>query len=198
MHRLPPRHAGARMRPLLAAVVAVASLAGCTDPTLLWSKPLILPCPDYRIPAEAANLVAFREGPGRDLTDVDHQGRIVNVRLACAHEIDEDTGTGMVEVDVTPILAVERGPADTDKQATYPYFIAVTDTEQNILFRERLTQKAAFTGNRTRQVFGAQKSTLEIPLSKDKRGKDYIVYVGFDLDREQVEFNRKQIEDRSR
>ena len=42
----------------------------------LWDKPTILPCPDYRILADAARIVQFRQGTGRDLVDVNIDGRI--------------------------------------------------------------------------------------------------------------------------
>lgn len=189
------RHRRVSRAPAWGVLLTLGVLAGCST---FGDEAVRLPCPDYRIPAEAATLVKFRDGPGRDLTDVEHQGRIVTVRLACRHEIDEDTGTGTLEVAISPVIAVERGPADTDRQATYPFFIAVTDTQQNILFRERLTQPVEFQGNRTRQALGAGTSTLEIPLAKDKRGPDYVIYLGFDLTREQVAYNRKQIEDSRR
>lgn len=181
-------------RPAWGLLLVMFAVAGCSA-KMPWQDTQALPCPDYRIPAEAANLVKFRDGPGRDLTDVEYHGRIANVQLACLHDINQDTHTGKLTVDVTPVMLVERGPANTTREATFPYFIAVTDTKKNILFRQRLTQKVAFPGNRTRQVINVEPSTLEIPLAKNQQGHDFIIYFGFDLTHDQLDFNRKQLQD---
>lgn len=174
-------------------LLALFALGGC-NAALPWQKAQRLPCPDYRIPADAASLVKFRPGPGRDLTDVEYQGQIVNVRLACLHHI-KDNGTGKVDVQVTPLLSVQPGPANKNKQIDLPYFIAVTDTKNNILFRQGLTQKVAFSATNARQVLNIDTSTLVIPLAKGQQGQDFVVYVGFELSHDQLDYNRKQIRD---
>lgn len=187
---------------LIAAALAVALSAcetakdGYDRVSLLWSEPIILPCPEYKIVADAAQLVKFRNGPGRDLVDVDVEGQIGNVGLACLSKIDKKTREGSMEIEATVVFSAQRGPANVTRNAILPYFITVTDLNRTILYREKFKVRIDFPGNQTSAKFGGETVVLELPIDKKITQKDYVIYTGFQLTREQLEYNRAAIRTR--
>lgn len=157
--------------------------------------PIILPCPPHFVLEDAANLTKFRDGPGRDITDIEFSARMGELRLGCLSEVDNDTNAGHMELDVSPIVLTEMGASNTSSKAELPYFVVITDPDKNIIYREELTLPVSFEGNRTRLVITAAPTTLELPITPDIRSKYYRVYSGFVLTPEQLEFNRKRIRD---
>ncbi len=178
----------------LAAVALISGLSACdtvSNITNVFEEPVLLPCPTYVIPADSAQIVAFRAGTGRDLIDVEFSGRIVNMQTACKYSINRDTNAGHVDVDMAVQMEVERGPANRNRQAAYPFFIAVTDADKNILYREELSLRVSFAGNQNRQSITAEKVVLEVPLKAGQDGRNFLLFTGFVLNREQLEYNRK-------
>jgi hypothetical protein len=168
-------------------------LGGCETAetvTDYFKKPIILPCPDFRILADAAYYTTYRPGPGRDLTDVDVEGNFDNMRLGCLTKIDKKTRIGIMEVDVILDFAAQRGPANTTRKAVFPYFVSVTDLDKKILYREEFKVSVDFPGNQTGLGFRNEPITLELPLKPELTGENYIVFTGFKLTREQLDQNR--------
>jgi len=175
------------------ALIGALLLGGCSaveTVTNLITKPVILPCPDYRILADAAYYTTYRPGVGRDLTDVDVEGNFENMRLACLTKMDKKTRVGVMEVDVILNFVAGRGPANTTRKAEFPYFISVTDLNRKILYREKFKVAVDFEGNLTGLGFRAEPTTLELPLKPNLTGENYIVYAGFVLTHEQLKLNR--------
>ncbi len=187
-----------RPRDLILALCATALLGGCETTTntldrvsTLWSKPLVYPCPDYRILKEAARLVAFRKGPGRDLLDIEVEGAIGDARLECLTFVDKETKKGRMDAVFSVVFGARRGPANTTRKAELPYFVSVTDKNRNVLYRETFKITVDFQGNQTEMQFVGEPIKLELPLSPDIKSRDYIIYTGFALNRDQLEYNRR-------
>lgn len=156
------------------------------------STPIVLKCPNYWVVADAANVVKFRDGPGRDLIDVDYEGKIVGVRLGCVSDIDKGTRTGTMEVDVTIRFDVQRGPANRDRKARLDYFIRILDPKKNILKGENLSVVINFPGNKTRLQFRNTPLTFELPITSQWPNSYYRIFVGFKLTRDELDFNRRK------
>lgn len=172
-------------------------LSACgADSLPFMEKEITLPCPNYFILEDAASLTQFQEGPGRDITDVLVKARIGEMQLACLTDVDNETDTGKMVIDISPIIAAEMGPANTSNNATLPYFIVVTDPDKKILYREPLTVSVSFQGNKTQVVLIAPPTSVELPITPKIRNDYYRIYSGFELTKEQVEYNRKAIQDR--
>ena len=157
----------------------------------LWDKPTILPCPDYRILADAARIVQFRQGTGRDLVDVNIDGRIEDLAMECLTDLNKDTNSGNMEVAITVSLGAKRGPANTSKQAVLPYFISVTDQKRNVLYREEFKVSVRFPGNQSAIQFFGETVKLELPLTPKVSSHNYLIYLGFQLNREQLLYNQR-------
>lgn len=160
--------------------------------SLLWSDPLILKCPDYRVLADAANLVKFRQGPGRDLTDVNFESTIVGVQLVCESDVDKKTGKGTVEVSVTVRFGAARGPANRDRKARFVYFIRIVARDNRILYGEDFPLTVGFPGNRTKLQFRGEPIVLEIPVTAKRSTNSFTIFTGFKLSPEEIKFNRSK------
>ena len=178
-------------------VLAAATINACDTASLLWRNPVVMNCPEHRVLADAASLVTFRDGPGRDLVDVNVEGQLIGMRLACQTDMEKGDKSGNLEIEATVLFGAARGPANRSRKGILPYFLRVTDTNDRILYGENFKIKAAFPGNQTRVQFHAGVITLELPIKVTDDGKswelsnrDYVIWTGFALPREQLKYNR--------
>lgn len=174
---LPSRRPGIPvLRRLPLALAGLALLAGCA------SEPETRPCPRAVVLNDAARQVKFN-GQGRDLTDVLFEASIRTGQLAC--EYDEN----VLDVDLQVEVTASRGPANADRLANISYFVAVAQQDQTVLARESFDIAIPFPGNRTR-VSGLEEIGQVITLPSGQDGGDYLIYVGLELSREELEYNR--------
>ena len=160
--------------------------------SLLWRDPLVLKCPDYRVIADAANLVKFRQGPGHDLTDVNFESTIIGVQLGCESDVERETGEGKVEVSVTVRFGAARGPANRDRKARFDYFIRIVAHDGKILYGENIPLTVGFPGNRTKIQFRGEPIVLEIPVTAKRSTNSFRIFTGFKLTPEELKFNRSK------
>lgn len=161
---------------LLLGFVGLSLLAGCAG------EPETRPCPRAVVLNDASRQVKFN-GPGRDLTDVLFEASIETGRLVC--EYDDD----VLDVDLQVQVVALRGPANNDRLANIRYFVAVSQTDRTVLARESFDIAIPFPGNRTR-VSGLEEIGQVISLPAGLDGGDYLIYVGLELSREELEYNR--------
>ncbi|MDP4796255.1 MAG: hypothetical protein NWR87_05020 [Rhodospirillales bacterium] len=187
------------MRPFIHAILVLGALtlSGCSSVPFL-KKSVVLNCPNYYILEDAATLTQFRDGPGRDITDILAKAKIGEMQLGCTSDIDSDTNSGKMTIEISPIIAAEMGSANTTEKATLPYFVVVTDPSKNILYREELKVDVSFKGNRTQVILLAPPTSVDIPITPKIKNDYYKIYSGFVLTQDQVDYNRKAIQDRLR
>ena len=173
--RTPPTSRHARWA-LLALLALTAACAGDD------ARPP--PCPEVLRVGEAAKLVKFA-GAGRDLTDVRFEASIEGVSLTC--EYDDDA----VEAALQIAMLARRGPADRDRMAPLSYFVAIADRQDRILARETFDLAVPFEGNQT-ALSVLDEVSPRIPLAGNQNGADFVIYVGFVLSRQELDFNRGQ------
>lgn len=156
------------------------------------------PCPRVNILADASQLTGFRDGPGRDLIDVDHTARITRVGGNCVYKMDKPTEknkkpeTGTLTMTIGLLIAAERGPADADRKARFEYFVTLVDRDRRPIQKTVFPVTVDFPGNVTRATAEEFPIDLKIPLQAKQTGADFVVFVGFQLSPEQVEFNRRR------
>lgn len=163
---------------LLVALAMVVS--GCTNK-------VVPPCPPVRIDSTTAQLTQFKEGPGRDITDVEYQAEIIAYQGECKYS-DEGVEVQMdLDFVIATGAAVKKGPASIYYFAAVPQLFPDPAGKRIFQLRHDL---ASSPGVRERR----QESNIRIfiPLKKDEPGAAYDVYVGLQLNNEQLEYNRAQ------
>lgn len=175
-----------RLRLISGAVLAgaLSLLQGCGIFTTPADSPA---CPRVAVLADAARIVKFKPGQGRDLTDVLYEGQFRDVNGTCAY----DMRRGHVDLDFSVDIEIARGPAETTRQVSIQYFVAVVDPNQNILGKEKFTSTFRFEGNANRAVITEDVSP-RLPLQDVKLGPGYTVLLGFQLSAEELAYVRRR------
>lgn len=175
-------------------------LAGCeTVSDVVAGAPPQPPCPPSSVLDDAATVTKFREGPGRDFIDVVAEGKISGYGGGCHYDFDMKTGEALLTVEVAVEFEAQRGSADKDRKAKFDYFVSIADKEQNILNKGVFNVDIDFPDNRTRRNVTDDNPpvVLEIKLKPEQVGKDFHIFIGFQLSESELEFNRRQREIRS-
>lgn len=144
------------------------------------------PCPRVAILADTASVTQFRPGAGRDLTDVTYEAEITGFKGACEYK---DRGETVVVTAALQIVAT-RGPAGSAEAVSLPFFVAVADRGQSILAKEVFQSRIEFKPGR-RRAGVEEEMEQKIPL-RGRRGTDYEILVGFQLDPGQLDYNRRK------
>ena len=162
------------------AILALAALAGC-------NRGLVPPCPPVRVDSATATLTKFKDGPSRDLAEVEYQAEILGYKGQCVYSKDS------VRVTFDVDFAITGGPGAKGGSTPLYYFVAVPQFFPQLPGKRimqvihKLPAKAG-----AREVFTESSVSVRIPLKKDEAGASYDVYVGFQPDNEQLEYNRSR------
>jgi hypothetical protein len=167
------------MRRFLWLALAGAALAGCST-----AKDDAKDCPRLAILDDVGRLTKFREGPGRDLTDVAYTARLTNADGFCT------TDKSGVKVEMKVSVVVERGPAASGSPVDLQYFVAITNADRQIVAKEVFPTRIPFEANQ--RVAGSVEEIEErIPLPRGADPSDYSIVAGFQLTPEEIEYNRR-------
>lgn len=170
--------------------VALAAVVGIALPACSSKQPPPGPCPRALILADADSLTRFREGAGRDLIDVDFNARFANVVSECEYDVDK-TKAGKMTVRVTSAFAVERGPSNRTRKASLNYFVTLTDDRREPVAKSEFAVGVEFPPNVTRQVLADTPIELKVPIRAGQSGRNFTVYVGFQLTEAELDHNRR-------
>ena len=171
----------ARRRGVLALALASLPLAGCG----FFSTEVPPPCLPVVVLRDAAEVVRYRPGAGRDLTDVIDRATFRQFGTKCDYEKDR------VEVDLVVDIIAEQGPAASSREIRAPYFVAVVDVDGNILAKEVFESVIQLEEGQRRG--GVREETEQIvPLATPNDRRHYEIMIGFQLTREQLEDNRRR------
>jgi len=169
--------------PRRAAPFLMLFLAGCS---LFVSTPQPA-CPRVVLVDEAREVTLYRDGPGRDLTDVRYQGAIAGFSSKCEYDLEE----GRVDVDLDLQLAFSRGPAAREGDGRFDYFVAITDDADKVIAKRVFSVTPEFPPGVTR-VGVTEELTQEIRYRPAKSASGHKIFVGFQLTREQLAEKRRQ------
>jgi hypothetical protein len=163
----------------LGALLGAALLAGCGgDP------PPDPACPRVAIVSELSRATFFREGGGRDLTDIAAETELSLRASKCTF------ARNAVDVELDLAIAAASGPADRTRTYDLDYFVAVVDPDRNVTRQETFRVRMQFT-NQPRALVLEPIST-RIPLPDKARAPGYEVLVGLQLSDEQMAWNRSR------
>jgi hypothetical protein len=143
-------------------------------------------CPKVGILGDASKATQYRDGPGRDLTDVTFETELVDFNGNCKYEDKQTT----VIINFVLQVGATRGPAATQAEAQVPYFVAVVDKQQNILSRERFVARIPFKAGQ-RRVIVADEFEQVLPL-QGRHTSEFEILVGLEIPQDQLNRIRQQ------
>ena len=177
---------GRRYRPVKPPPRALAALfclvlTGCG----LFGDDYVPPCPRAVVLADAQTVTAFRPGPGRDLTDILHEGTITGLASGCEYD------DGIVDFDIDIGFELAIGPASPDGVGHWEYFVVVVDPDQRRVAKRTFTidlqfEQAAFRTELVEQV------SQRIAYAPWPDASGYRIFIGFQLTREQLDYLRSR------
>jgi len=187
----PRRYTAPVARPAVLAVVLMGFLvSACGLVDELTQSDIPPPCPTVSILGNAERVTQFSPGPGRDLIDITAEAKIHDFQARCIYDVDDETGIGQVHVELSVGISAARGAANTNGSAEIPYFVSVTGHDKAVMSKNIFTITALFEGNRYRVSAYDEPVVLSIPIKAPQTGLDFLIYIGFQLTPEQLEYNR--------
>lgn len=168
-------------------VASVAALTACSS-----DESDLAPCPPARVLGDASELTRFGGGSGRDPVDIAFEASFRRVAGECGYR----EGGGDIDVELTVVLDIARGPALDAEAAAFSYFVAVSERSQDasgepaILARQSFAVEVPFPEGRKGLRYT---DTLEvtIPRANGRPVRDYVMYLGFELTDEELRYNRR-------
>ena len=178
------------------AVALALTVGGCgavdeIKSSIFGADEFAPPCPSVAILTDAQSLANFKPGVGRDLTDVTFNARFVDVISSCVYKQKDEQFVG-VDITLQAVFEAERGPADRSRSGAFKYFVAIPQFYPNPQGRSEFAMKVGFPSNRSKLRISDAPVTINIPINAQRSGANYDVYVGFVLDKSQIELNRKR------
>lgn len=166
---------------LASGMLAGVGLTGCSS----VQDSTLPPCPTVSVLADAGQMQLFRDGPGRDLTDLVLDAKLGPITGECSYNRKQ------TEVTVAMKLGLEarRGPASTAKDAKLDYFVAIVDNTDTVLARQEFSAVMNFPPSRG-AVSGVDELEQRITLKDSEQGDAYRVLIGFKLTQDQLDRNR--------
>lgn len=175
---------------LVAAGFLVVLVAGCSGDD---DKDLV-PCPSARVMGEPSELTRFREGPGRDPTDILFEAAFMRVVGECSYDADG----GEIEIELNVVIDILRGQANRKGEASFSYFVAVTERGEEIgpqpavHGRKAFTVQASFAETR-RNIRYTDVLEITIPRPDARSARSYVLYLGFELTPEELAYNQRKL-----
>jgi hypothetical protein len=171
------------IRALLAVIPALAGfgmLGGCAlEP--------VPPCPEVRIDDTTARYTVFKDGGSQGATDVKYTAELVAFDGNCS--FDDDGVEVVMDIDmiVSGGPAVEPGPVDLYYFIAIPRFYPQPEGKQVFNRRHRIP-----SGGARRDRITESNVRIFIPLEDKLTAAGYDIYIGFQLNGEQLRYNRQQ------
>lgn len=165
------------------AIVVALILGGCG---LFGGGPRQPACPKIFLATETSNLIRFRPGDGRDITDVQFEAEMLGYSGSCKYDKNKLT----IELNVD--FAVTRGPAG-GREAKFDYFVAVPKLYPDPAGKQDFDVVFQFPPNARRGQF-RDEIVLDFPLADRNTGPSNEIYVGLQLTSGELEYNRKRRE----
>lgn len=146
------------------------------------------PCPRITILADGADLTRYREGAVPDLAAMTSDARIVGFNARC----DYARRRSGVEVSVSVVFDVERGPAAAGREVRLPWFIAVTDANDGqVIERLEYVTPVTFDGTMGRMRVESRAVGLSFPAD-ERLVENHNVRVSFQLTPDELALNRRR------
>lgn len=150
-------------------------------------------CPIVEVLPDTRSITYFEDSAGSTRGDITARASIKEIRGGCEYE------DNAVIVDIDMVMqghitkaARYEGREDLEAFMTFPYFIAVMDADGNMIDKKIMATAMRFQPNAA-DLDHAEKITQTIPLKDIGLGSHYTIATGFQLNRQQLDYNRGSV-----
>ena len=163
-------------RPVL--LVALLALAGCS--TTRENN-----CPGVSSVIETSIATIFKPGAPVDPANILYTVEVTDVHGTC----DVDKTALNSSTDVSASFRATRAPNGAAADYKIPYFVAVSQSDR-ILAKKVYMAEFHFEPGQTTAMFSDTVQSADVSAGKDKKTFDYLILVGLQLTKEQIDYNR--------
>ncbi len=175
----------ARVGVLLGLLPVLAACSGTSGESGAATAAALPACPRVELLRDAAEATYFREGMGRDLTDIAVRVALPDFSASCTR------GQGRVQVDISLLVVAEKGPAWAGTQADQAYFVALTDASGAPVSKQIFQTTVPLPAGKEKMVMAEDLAQI-IPLAEGRNPGDYRILIGLQLTPDQIAYNRSQ------
>lgn len=142
-------------------------------------------CPGVSSLVETSVGTVFKSAASTDPSNVLYRVEITGVKSSC--DVDKPAENSTTNLDIS--FRATRTPNGT--QATYrvPYFVAVSQSDR-IITKKEFSVDFTFQPGQMTTTFEDTINATSITAGRDKRTFDYLILVGLQLTRAQLQYNR--------
>ena len=160
-------------------------LAACASDSQIGLQPLV--CPMVGVLSDASSLRVYGEGAGRGDDD-----RAYDLEFMRAHLLECELKDGEMKAAIRFEARARTGPAAVSDEYAYPYFVALLAPDGEVLSKTVLNATAKFKSDGSEIFFAEEYDDIKFTVPEGADGLGYEILIGFQLTREQMDFNRAQ------
>jgi len=164
----------------LVLILALPFLGACQ------TEKMLAKCPSTGVLAEASSMSVFT--PGKPLAPANPTYRIDVRRSTTNCTVDKDEHVAQSDLELSFRAYRQRGGADA--QYRVPFFVAINDSDGNLVFKKTYSTNLVFRSGQTQVDFTQPVEEIPIHMIRSKQAFDYHLIVGLQLTKQQVEYNR--------
>ena len=163
------------------ALAASAALSSCSS-----DKDKAPTCPYAAVLAPVSTLTTFQPDKTDDPAGELYTVGIVHVETKC--DFDPDNGTTNSSLEIR--FKAKHAPTEGAKEYRVPYFVAVA-LDGKILNKRDVWLRFGFPPGSPTTTFTDSVASIVVNLENGKRPYDYEIVVGFQLTKDQLDYNKK-------
>lgn len=183
------------------APTAEPKIAAEADATLPESKPAPVAgapkeCPAVEVLPDTKSITYFDDASGKPTGEMVARASLADIRGGCEY------AENSVVVDIDMIMQGKitdkgryGGRSDLEAFMTFPYFVAIMAPDGRMVDKKIMATAMRFKPS-VNDLDHAEKITQTIPLKDISQGPGYTITIGFQLNREQLDYNRGGSPDR--
>jgi len=153
-------------------------------------------CPAVEVLPDTKSITYFDDKDNRPIGDIVARASLTDVRGGCEYSDD-----GVV-VDIDMLMQGHisdkgryEGRRDLEAFMTFPYFVAVMDPDGKMIDKKIMATAMRFKPE-IDDLDHAEKITQTIPLKDIGLGSKYTITLGFQLNRQQLDYNRGSVSEK--
>lgn len=166
---------------ILLSFCVVLTLSSCVN------NKRLPPCPGIYLEKDTVSAVFFKDDIGKDITDKIFEVEVTGYEGYCNFSKDLKT----VEVKIHVLFDAALGGAASSRDVNFDYFVAIPsfypEKEGKQIFNVGLNfpEGVYYVSHRDEEI------TLTLPMPQTETAKDLSVFVGIQLNENQLEYNRQ-------
>jgi hypothetical protein len=165
-------------RLLTIALATLPIIAGC-------SSDKANNCPSVSSIIETSIGTVFANEGNTDPSNILYTVEITGVRASC--DVDKQALNSSSDVDID--FRATRAPRGSAAEYKVPYFVAVSESDR-ILAKKIFSVTFSFAPGQTTATFTDTVKSADVAAGKDKKTYDYLILVGLQLSKAQLDYNR--------